>query len=86
MNDGITVNVVTLDDQKEYVILDKISHNLDTFVFLASKEDEENILVRKRVVVGEDVFLGEVSNFQELQLTFSLVFKKHPELLKESQI
>ncbi len=86
MNDNITINVVTLDDQKEYLILDKISHNQDTFVFLASKEDEENILVRKRVVSDQDVFLEELSNFEELQLAFSLFFKKHPELLKESQI
>ena len=86
MNDGITVNVVTLDDQKEYVILDKISHNLDTFVFLASKENEKNILVRKRVVYNNEAFLEELADFKELQLSFSLFFKKHPELLKESQI
>ena len=86
MNDNITINVVTLDDQKDYFILDKISHNLDTFVFLASKDDEKKILVRKRIVSNNEVFLEELANFEELQLAFSLFFKKHPELLKESQI
>ncbi len=86
MNENITVNVVTLDDQKEYLILDKISYNQDIFVFLALKEDTEKILVRKRVVLNNEVFLEEIASFDELQLAFSLFFKKHPELFKESQI
>ena len=86
MNDDITVTVVTLDDQKEYFILDKILYKQDTFVFLALKEQPEKIFVRKRVTSNQEVFLKEILNFEELQLAFSLFFQKHPEFLKESQI
>ena len=84
MNDEVTMNVITLDNQKEYFVLDKILHNQDTFVYLASKEKPEEIVIRKRIVENEEVFLEEIANLDELQLAFSLFFKKHPELLKES--
>lgn len=84
MNDEVTMNVITLDNQKEYFVLDKILHNQDTFVYLALKENPEEIVIRKRIVESEEVFLEEIANLDELQLAFSLFFKKHPELLKES--
>ena len=84
MNDEVTMNVITLANQKEYFVLDKIFHNQDTFVYLASKENPEEIVIRKRIVENEEVFLEEIANLDELQLAFSLFFKKHPELLKES--
>ena len=50
MNDEVTMNVITLDNQKEYFVLDKILHNQDTFVYLALKENPEEIVIRKRIV------------------------------------
>ena len=84
MNDEVTMNVITLDNQKEYFVLDKILHNQDTFVYLALKENPEEIVIRNRIVENEEVFLEEIPNLDELHLAFSLFFKKHPELLKES--
>ena len=50
---------------------------------MLEKENKDNILVRKKIIEENKEFLEEIRNIDELQLAFSLFFKKHPELLKE---
>ena len=81
MIDTIELNVVTLDNQEDYIVLDKIEHQNKTYVYLTN---EKEILLRKRIKENDEVVLEELENLDEVKLAFSLFFKKHPELLEES--
>ncbi len=84
MNDQIEMNVITLDNQEDYFVLDKIKNQNNVFVYLASKDDPVNILVRKRKIIDDEIILEELDNLDEIKHCFSLFFQKHPELLNES--
>lgn len=83
MNNTVMMDVITLENGKEYYILDEVMYKDWIFNFLLEKENKENILVRKKIIEENKEFLEEIRNIDELQLAFSLFFKKHPELLKE---
>ena len=83
MNDVVTMNEITLDNGENYLVLDKIPSSKATYVYLA-KEDYEDILLRKRIVVDGSAVLEQLDDLQEIRLAFSLFFQKHSELLEES--
>lgn len=83
MNDEVTMNEITLDNGENYLVLDKISSAKATYVYLA-KEENDDILLRKRNVVDGTAVLDQLDDLQEIRFAFSLFFQKHPELLEES--
>lgn len=84
MNEEIEMTLIKLDDGNEYFILDKINDDNNEFVYLADSNNPENILLRKRNIINNEVILEELSNLEEIKKCFNLFFKKHPELLEES--
>lgn len=48
----IDVNVITLEDNLEYMIINTIVKNNNKYVFLANVDDEKKICIRK--VISED--------------------------------
>lgn len=84
MNEEIEMTLIKLDDGNEYFVLDKIKDNNNEFIYLADNNNPENILLRKRILINNEVKLEELSNLEEIKKCFNLFFKKHPELLEES--
>ena len=72
MSDTIELNVVTLDNQEDYIVLDKIEHQNKTYVYLTN---EKEILLRKRIKENDEVVLEELENLDEVKLAFSCTIR-----------
>jgi len=75
--ENITVSSLTLDNGKEYAIIDKIAYNDLIYLFLAG---EQEICVRKYSKEKKDGEIFPLDNLEELNNAFQLFFQKHPEL------
>lgn len=77
--EDVTVTKILLDDQKEYIILDKIIDNDVVYLFLSRCEDAE-IVLKKYKQSKENGELYKLDNIGELNHALSLFYQKHPEL------
>ncbi len=78
----IDVNVITLEDNLEYMIINTIVKNNNKYVFLANVDDEKKICIRK--VISEDgkeylVKLDSDEEFAEVLTEFNDKYNKERE-------
>lgn len=79
MDEFINVTKLLLDDQKEYIILDKIVENEVVYLFLSKASDNE-VVLKKYFQKDHSGDLYKLDNIEELNHAFSLFYQKHPEL------
>lgn len=79
MDEFINVTKLLLDDQQEYVLLDKIIENDVVYLFL-SKVDDSEVLLKKYNQKDYNGEIYKLDNVDELNHAFSLFYQKHPEL------
>ncbi len=78
----IDVNVITLEDNLEYMIINTIVKNNNKYVFLANVDDEKKLCIRK--VISEDgkeylVKLDSDEEFAEVLTEFNDKYNKERE-------
>ena len=61
------VEVITLEDNKDYNLMDKKELNGFTYLLLANVDDDTDICVRKEVVKDDKTYIAMLSNDEELQ-------------------
>ena len=72
------IEVVTLEDNCDYVILLEVNMDADRYMVLSKEDDTNVVLVRKVVVDNEGEYLEEVKNKEISSLwiyRFFIVFK-----------
>lgn len=55
--DQVEVSVITLDNGKNYEIVDKIKDNDQTYLFLINENDENDKCIRKQVIENDKEIL-----------------------------
>lgn len=73
----LEVNVVELEDGKDYVIVDAIQNNDSKYLFLANKDDLENKCIRKIYLENNEEYLRKLTDeeFEEALELFNLKHK-----------
>ena len=70
------VEVVTLEDNKDYNVMDKVDQNGFTYLLLANVSDDTDICVRKEVVKDDKTYIAMLSNDEELDSVLKLFAKE----------
>jgi len=77
--DKIEVNVITLENNKDYEIIDTIVYNGEKYLILSNELDDFDICVRK-ILTKEDkeylVRLDSENEFNEVMTVFNSKYKK----------
>ena len=70
------IEVITLEDNKDYNVIDKLEQNGFTYLLLANTEDDTDICVRKEVAKGEKTYIAMLSSDEELDSVLKLFAKE----------
>ena len=70
------VEVITLEDNKDYNVMDKIEQNGFTYLLLANVDDDTDICVRKEVIKDGNSYIAMLSNEEELDSVLKLFAKE----------
>ncbi|MBQ8902141.1 MAG: DUF1292 domain-containing protein [Bacilli bacterium] len=70
------VNVVTLENNKDYIIIDTIEFNDNKYLFLSNKDDENDMCVRK-IITKDREYLTKLDNKNELEEVLNIFATKY---------
>lgn len=73
------INVITLEDDIEYAIIEEIIHDDKKYVFLTNVNDYEDFCIRKVIIDGNEQFLVGLDDDVEFDLALMLFAKNHKE-------
>lgn len=77
-----TVSVITLDDNIDYVVLEKITFDSHEYLILFEDEKPDHIVIAELLEEEQDSFIETV---EDDELTIKILdefFKRHPEFKK----
>ena len=66
------VEVITLEDNIDYNVMDKKEYNGSTYLLLANVSDDSDVCVRKEVIKEGNVYISMLSNDEELDAVLKL--------------
>ena len=70
------VNVVTLENNKDYIIIDTIEFNDNKYLFLSNKDDENDMCVRK-IITKDREYLTKLESENELEEVLNIFTTKY---------
>ncbi len=70
------VEVITLEDNKDYNVMDKIEQNGFTYLLLANVDDDTDICVRKEIIKDGSSYIAMLSDEEELDSVLKLFAKE----------
>ncbi|MBQ7030939.1 MAG: DUF1292 domain-containing protein [Bacilli bacterium] len=70
------VNVVTLENNKDYIIIDTIEFNDNKYLFLSNKDDENDMCVRK-IITKDREYLTKLESENELEEVLNIFATKY---------
>ena len=70
---------VILEDNIEYLVIDKIEDKDVSYVYLMNKDDENDICVRKEIIEDDKCYLVGLDNKDEADKALILYIKKNKE-------
>ena len=76
------VDVVTLEDNIDYIILDTI----DNYVFLAQENNIREVSVKKIEIEDNEEYYAEIETEEELSKALLEFAKKHKDLLDDHSV
>lgn len=71
------VNVITLENGFEYIIIDTIEVNNNKYLFLSNKQDENDMCVRKIIIKEEKEYLVKLDTENELEEVLNVFATKY---------
>lgn len=71
------VNVITLENEKDYIIIDTIEFNSNKYLFLSNKEDENDMCVRKIILKENKEYLIKLDSENELEEVLNIFTTKY---------
>lgn len=73
----LELNVIKLENNEEYVIVDAIQNEDNKYLFLANKDNEEDICIRKVIIKDGQEFLRKLDNDDEFDEVLAFFNRKH---------
>lgn len=73
----IDVNVITLEDNQNYIIIDTLIDKNNKYLFLAQEQDENAICIRKVIKEDNKEFLVKLDSEEEFEEALTLFNDKH---------
>lgn len=71
------VNVIKLDNEKEYIIIDAIETDNDKYLYMANEEDELDMCLRKIIKKDGKDYLVELDSEEEFEEVVTMFFEKN---------
>lgn len=68
---------VVLEDNVEYLVIDKIKEKDFYYVYLINQKDDADLVVRKEVLENNDKFLVGLDDEEELEKALDLFLEKN---------
>lgn len=75
--DKIEVNVITLENNRDYEIIDTIKIDDKKYLILSNEEDDNDICVRKVIVEGGREYITKLDNKEELEEVMTNFYNKY---------
>ena len=69
--------ILTLEDNKDYIVLDYLTNDDNKYVFLVNEEDENDIVVRKCINKEDGEYIVKLNNADEFEEIMYLFGEKH---------
>ena len=73
----IDVNVMTLENGKDYIITDTVASNSNKYLFLMGKLDKNDILIRKIITKDDGEYVVKLDSEDEFAEVMTLFADKH---------
>lgn len=73
------LDVVTLEDNQDYIVTDEIIINGIKYVFLTNEKDVSSFCIRKVNIINNEEYLIGLDNKTELENALSEFYKHHQE-------
>ena len=73
----LEVNVIKLEDGIDYVIIDAIQNESNKYLFLANKNDETDVCIRKIISKENKEYLIKLDDDDEFEEVLTLFNVKH---------
>lgn len=73
----LEVNVIKLENNLEYIIVDTIENNSNKYLFLSNKDDSNDACIRKVIEKDGKEFLRKLETEEELEDVIVLFSQKH---------
>jgi hypothetical protein len=77
------LDVVTLEDNQDYIVTDEILINGIKYVFLTNEKDVSSFCIRKVNIINNEEYLIGLDNKTELENTLNEFYKHHQEPEKD---
>lgn len=71
------IDVITLEDNKEYGIFDTLEHENNKYLFLGNLQDESDVCMRKIIVKDGKEYLRKLEDEEEFENIMTLYYEKH---------
>lgn len=75
----VEVNVIKLEDGIDYVIIDAIQNENNKYLFLANKNDELDVCIRKIILKDDKEYLVKLDSdeeFEDIMTLFNLKYRE----------
>ena len=72
------LDILTLENNKDYFIIDTLINDNNKYLFLVNKEDEEDVVVRKVIKKEDSEYVIKLDNddeFEEIMYLFKEKYK-----------
>ena len=69
---------VILENNVEYVVIEKIKKDDVSYIYLLNPKDEKDFCVRKEIAEEDDNYLIGLDDKEEFDLAIKLYLQKHP--------
>ena len=73
----IEVDMLTLENNKEYMIVETLLNEGNKYLFLVNKDDNEDIVVRKVIQKEDGEYIVKLDNDDEFEEIMYLFKEKH---------
>lgn len=77
------LDVVTLEDNQDYIVTDEILINGIKYVFLTNEKDVSSFCIRKVNIINNEEYLIGLDNKTELENALNEFYKHHQEPEKD---
>lgn len=77
------VNIVTLEDNKEYIVIDAIVNTNGKYLVLSNKEKAHEICIRRVVIEDGKEYIEKLDSDKEFEQVMSEFYFRHKEKGKE---
>lgn len=70
-------DVIKLEDGKEYIVIDEITENNNTYIYLTNVEDPQDFCIRKAINESNEKYLIGLSSNEEFDQALLYFTKKN---------